>query len=154
MPMTGGKCRKLCALTAMLIVKINMPTTIKAPSFNSTFSLIASGFSLATNIDMITAGINQLTTEGMIKAKNVAKGTTPFCQTIKVVISPNGLNAPPALAATTILIQASAINLVFVPPTAIATVDINNAVVRLSAIGDKRKEITPVIQKIVLNENP
>ena len=131
-----------------------MPTTMKAPSFNSTVSSIASGFSLATKKDMITAGIIQLTIEGITKAKKVVKGITPFCQTIKVVISPNGLNAPPAFAATTILIQAIAINLIFVPPTAIATVDINNAVVKLSAIGDNKNDNTPVIQNILRKEKP
>ncbi len=34
----------------------------------------------------------------------------PFCQTISVVMSPKGLKAPPALAATTMLMQASATN--------------------------------------------
>ena len=41
--------------------------------------------------------------------KNPKNGITPFCQTIRVVISPNGENAPPALAATTIFIQAKQI---------------------------------------------
>ena len=78
----------------------------------------------------------------------------PFCQTINVVMSPNGENAPPALAATTILIHATATNLVLSPPTAMATVAISNAVVRLSAIGDIKNAKTPVSQKIVRNVKP
>ena len=40
--------------------------------------------------------------------KNSPNFTTPFCQTMSVVISPNGLKAPPALAATTTLMQPKA----------------------------------------------
>jgi len=67
-------------------------------------------------------------------------------------MSPKGLKAPPAFAATTILIQASTINVVFPAPTDIATAAINKAVVRLSAMGEITKESMPVIQKTVLRE--
>ena len=73
---------------------------------------------------------------------------TIFCQTINVVISPKGEKAPPALAATTILMQAIHIKLLFPFATAITTAHINNAVVKLSAIGDIKKESIPVITKI------
>ncbi len=79
--------------------------------------------------------------------KKPKKSITPFCQTIRVVISPNGLNAPPALAATTMLIHASATNFLCPTPTAITTAHISNAVVKLSAIGEMKKDRTPVIQK-------
>ena len=46
----------------------------------------------------------------MNSGKKPANGTRPFCQTISVVMSPNGLKAPPALAATTMLMQATATN--------------------------------------------
>ena len=69
-------------------------------------------------------------------------------------MSPNGLKAPPALAATTILIQATAINLWLSPATAITTVAISNAVVKLSATGEMKNAIKPVSQKMVLNEKP
>ena len=41
----------------------------------------------------------------MKSLKKVKKSTIPACQTIKVVMSPNGLKAPPAFAATTMLIH-------------------------------------------------
>ena len=82
----------------------------------------------------------------MTKAKNVKNSTLPACQTIKVVISPKGLNAPPAFAATTILIQAIEINFGLEMPTAITTAQRTKAVVRLSASGDIKNAITPVIQ--------
>ena len=74
----------------------------------------------------------------------------PFCHTIRVVISPNGENAPPALAATTMLIQPIDINLLLSLPTARRTAHKTNAVVRLSAIGDKKNAITPVMTKSCL----
>ena len=82
------------------------------------------------------------------------KGITPFCHTIKVVISPKGENAPPALAATTILIQAKQMNFLLPFATAITTAHINSAVVKLSAIGDIKKESTPVMIKIFLKSKP
>ena len=45
----------------------------------------------------------------------------PACHTIKVVISPNGLKAPPAFAATTIFIQPIEMNLALPFPHAITT---------------------------------
>ena len=60
----------------------------------------------------------------------------PFCHTIKVVMSPNGLNAPPAFAATTMLMQESATKRGASRPSAIATAHMTSAVVRLSATGE------------------
>ena len=53
---------------------------------------------------------------------------------------------PPALAATTILIQESETNRGLSDPTAITTVHIIKAVVRLSAIGEIINARIPVIQ--------
>ena len=63
-----------------------------------------------------------------------------------MVISPKGLNAPPALAATTIFIHAIEINFGLEAPTAITTAHRTSAVVRLSAKGDMKNAMTPVIQ--------
>ena len=65
-----------------------------------------SGTTLGTANDIRIAGTRKLTALGRNSSRNVAKSTTPRCQTISVVMSPNGLKAPPALAATTILMQA------------------------------------------------
>ena len=141
-------------VTAIAMVRINRPTTTQAPCCKSALSVTGSGWSFPTAKLRIDAVTTQFTTEGMNRAKNSWKCTTPFCQTIRVVISPKGLNAPPAFAATTILIQAMAMNLVLLPPTATATAAINRAVVRLSAIGDITKASPPVIQKILRSEKP
>ncbi len=70
----------------------------------------------------------------------------PFCQTIRVVMSPKGLKAPPALAATTTLMQARLTNRALAPPTVRITAHISSAVVMLSAIGEMKKASRPVSQ--------
>ncbi len=154
MPITGGICRKLCIETAIIMVRINSTTTTTAPCFKCASSCIGSGLPVGRANDNNVAVTNQFTTDGTSSAKNSANCTCPFCQTISVVMSPNGLKAPPALAATTILIQARAMKRWSLPPTDITTVDINNAVARLSATGDIKKAIPPVIQNICRRENP
>jgi hypothetical protein len=47
---------------------------------------------------IIAAGTKKLIKDGTNRLKNWEKSTTPFCQTISVVISPNGLNGYTALA--------------------------------------------------------
>ena len=84
--------------------------------------------------------------EGSNSWKKSWNGSMPFCQTISVVMSPNGLNAPPALAPTTILIQDRDTNLALSRPTAITTAHMIRAVVRLSATGDRQNARIPVIQ--------
>ena len=125
-----------------------------APSFIETVSLSASGFSLATQKLMMTAGISQLNRAGTKRLKNWPNDACPFCHTIRVVISPKGEKAPPALAPTTILIQARATNFLLFGATAITTAPMSRAVVRLSAMGEITKARKPVIQKILRRENP
>ena len=72
----------------------------------------------------------------------------PFCHTIKVVISPNGLNAPPEFEATTIFMQLILIKFLFLFPIDIIIELIIIAVVKLSAIGDIKNDKDPVNQKI------
>ena len=61
-------------------------------------------------------------------------------------MSPNGLNAPPAFAATTILMQATSTKPGLLPPTASTTAHISKAVVRLSATGEIKNASSPVTQ--------
>ena len=109
---------------------------------------------------MMTAGTSQLTREGMKRWKKDQKSTGPmavsisFCHTIRVVMSPNGLKAPPALAATTMLIQASSTKRWLSPPTASTTAHISKAVVRLSAMGEMKKASRPVIQNRLRKPKP
>ena len=100
------------------------------------------------------AGTSQLTIDGTTIMKNWVNSTLPFCHTINVVMSPKGENAPPALAATTILMQASATNLRFEAAMAMTTAPMRRAVVRLSAIGERKKASSPVLQKIPRREKP
>ena len=95
---------------------------------------------------MIAAGITKFINDGIKRAKNVPKSTMPFCHTIRVVISPNGLNAPPAFAPTTMLIQARLTKRVLSPPTESTTAHISSAVVRLSAMGEMKNARKPVSQ--------
>ena len=69
-------------------------------------------------------------------------------------MSPKGLKAPPAFAATTILIQPSDKNLPFPLPQASRIEHITKAAVKLSAIGDKKKVIMPVNINNCLKLNP
>ena len=93
---------------AVTIVAMNSKTICFAPRLNTAPFTSAGATSLGTANDIIAAGTRKLTTDGTKRARNVQKSTSPRCQTINVVMSPNGLNAPPAFAATTILIQATA----------------------------------------------
>ena len=78
--------------------------------------------------------------------KNFQKPTMPRCHTISVVMSPKGLNAPPALAATTMLMQPSEMKRALPAPTASNTAHSTSAVVRLSRNGDSTNASPPVIQ--------
>ena len=98
---------------------------------------------------MIAAGTSQFTTEGTNKTKNSSKAMIPFCHTISVVMSPKGLKAPPALAATTTLMHAITTKGRLAAPIATTTVAIKSAVVRLSAIGERTNAMPPVTQKIL-----
>ena len=62
-------------------------------------------------------------------------------------MSPKGLNAPPALAATTTEMQLTTVNLALSRPKAVTTAPITTAVVRLSSTGDKENAKTPVRTK-------
>jgi hypothetical protein len=94
-----------------------------------------------------TAGTTKLTSEGRHSRKKSLKATNPFCHTISVVMSPKGENAPPALAATTILMHPVPMNFLFSLPTASSTAHRTSAVVRLSRTGDNTKASPPVNQK-------
>ena len=134
-------------LTAVAIVRIPNPIIILAPGLRGMISVDPSGFILGTKGYMINAGTTQFSNDGINKKANFKVSTLPEVQTIRVVISPKGLQAPPALAATTILIKAGIINLEFPLLTAKATVDIKRALVKLSASGERKNVIVPVAQK-------
>ena len=136
----------------MTIVSKNKPTMIKPPCLITLpfTSSSGAGLPLVTANDMMVAGIIKLTTAGINNAKNSLNSRMPFCHTINVVISPKGLNAPPAFAPTTMLTQAIAIKSGRPCPTAIITAHITNAVVRLSAIGEMKNAKIPVNQNNAL----
>ncbi len=144
--MNGGMCRKLWKHTARVTVTMNRATITPPPFLIRTSPLAAGGVPRATAKCMMVAGINQFTSDGRNRWKNPQKSMIPRCHTIRVVMSPKGLNAPPALAATTMLMQASETNLGLSRPTASTTAHITSAVVRLSMIGDRQNASTPVVQ--------
>src|SRR3569832_546619 len=67
---------------------------------------------------------------------------------MSVVMSPKGLKAPPALAATTMMMQDTATKRGCPTPTASTTAAMMSAVVRLSATAEMKKPSRPVSQKI------
>ena len=69
-------------------------------------------------------------------------------------MSPKGLKAPPALAATTMLMQATVMNLGLPAPTAMTTAPMIRAVVRLSASGEMKNASSPVSQNRLRSEKP
>ena len=92
----------------------------------------------------------KFTTDGTKILKKSKNETNPRCQTISVVISPNGEKAPPALAATTMLIRPGTTKALLPRPATITTVPSIRAVVKLSAIGERKKAIIPEIINIFL----
>ena len=154
MPSIGGRCRKLWKLTARAMVRPNKPTTTQPPYLTSTSSLMGSGLSTGTAKLIMPAVTTQLVMEGSTSTKNSWNCTWPACQIISVVMSPKGLNTPPALAATTTLMQPRTTKRVLSPPIETTTAAISRAVVRLSAKGDMAKEIRPVIQNSLRREKP
>ena len=128
------------------MVRMNRAMMRLPPRLIGTTSLLAAGFSSGTAKCMIAAGTTQLTREGMNRAKKVPKPTIPFCQTIRVVMSPKGLKAPPALAPMTTLMQPRETKVGLERPTARSTAHISSAVVRLSATGEMKKASRPVSQ--------
>ena len=82
------------------------------------------------------------------------KSTFSFCHTMSVVMSPNGLNAPPAFAAITTLMQPSPMNRDCPTPAAMSTAHMSRAVVRLSANGEITNDNPPVIQKMAVAPKP
>jgi hypothetical protein len=103
---------------------------------------------------MKKAGIRKFTSAGIKRSKNPKKSMMPFCQTIRVVMSPKGLKDPPAFAATTMLMHARVTKRVLSPPTAMTTAHIKSAVVRLSATGEMQNASPPVIQKSARRPKP
>ena len=100
---------------------------LRAPRNRLTVSWLVSGFTLGTAKDMSTAGTRKFMADGINSAKKVQKSTMPFCQTISVVISPKGENAPRAFAPTTMSMQVSVTKWLLEPPTASATAHMSSA---------------------------
>lgn len=154
-PSTGGRWRTEWKVTTRQINSKNKQRDSyqRSTLFICAELLLTSGIPFERKRKRIEAGTSQFTNDGTSNKKNCWNSTSsPFCRTIKVVISPKGLKAPPALAATTTLTHAMTTNLVLDLPADIITVDISKAVVRLSAKGERQNEITPVIQNMTFRE--
>ena len=138
-------------------MNIPSPITIFAPVATSgffSFDKSVSGTVFGTTL----ASKNAVTKYPIIDAGNKNKKSTnvpfPAVQAIRVVISPNGDQAPPAFAATTILIAPGTKKAFFFCSIVINTVDKISAVVKLSAIGDIKNAKNPVIQNNCLYVYP
>src|SRR5690606_26685751 len=84
--------------------------------------------------------------------RNKKSTNSPFpdAHAISVVISPKGLHAPPAFAATTMFIAPGTKNEALLLSIVIRTVDNIRAVVKLSATGDIKNANNPVAQNSFL----
>src|SRR6185503_11222273 len=153
-PRNGGIARKWCMRTVPAMVTRNRITMKYPPFFTCTASIFTDGFSPEIVTEINAAGTSQLMREGTNSAKKSPNSTTPYCQTISVVMSPKGLNVPPALAATTTLMQAAAMNRPLLAPIAMTTAPITSAVVKLSATGEMKNASMPVSQNTAWRDNP
>lgn len=95
---------------------------------------------------IINDGIIKFMNAGIKVYKNDFELIKLFCHIINVVISPNGLKTPPAFAAMTILIELKFRNFLSCFSIDVNIDDINNTVVKLSAIGEIKNANNPVIQ--------
>jgi hypothetical protein len=118
----------------------------KPPYLTSASSRPRGGLPVGTAKCMHSAGTSQFTTDGTKIRKNSKNSTLCACHTIKVVMSPNALQAPPALAATTMLMKPRLTKRALPAPTASTTADMIRAVVRLSSTADRKNASTPVSQ--------
>ncbi|MNJ64413.1 hypothetical protein D3C77_603610 [compost metagenome] len=136
------------------MVRRKSSTMVAAPRLSTTSSSSTLGAWRGTIRLIRLAGIRKLSRAGMKSAKNWPNGTLPACHTIRVVMSPKGLKAPPALAATTMLMQARLMKRRSPLATLSTTVHIRSAVVRLSTTGEMKKARNPVSQNRVRRLSP
>ena len=108
------------------------------------------GLPLGTTRTSKNAVTSQPINEAGKSAKKSIKGALPAAHAIRVVISPNGLHAPPAFAATTMFIAPATRKFVLVLSIVKRTVERIRAVVRLSATGLMKNAKAPVSQKSLL----
>mmetsp|Transcript_7660 Transcript_7660/g.47284 ORF Transcript_7660/g.47284 Transcript_7660/m.47284 type:complete len:226 (-) Transcript_7660:824-1501(-) len=149
MPSTGGSCMNACTRAERVTVNRNMHVTVTAPLRSLVLSVTGRGCPFPMVRDMRLAGTNQLTKEGSRSSTKSGMSSLCFCQTMSVVTSPKGLNAPPAFDATIVLMNPSTTKLGCPLPTVLMTAPIRRAVVRLSASGERKKAISPVTQNMV-----
>ena len=148
MPNTGGRCSSCLPgqSRAMAIVNRRRTDPVRHRADVSVRLARRPAAAPAPRSACSAAGTSKLTTDGTKRRKKSKKSTTPACQTISVVMSPNGLNAPPAFAATTMLMKAIATKRGLPPPTAITTAPMTSAVVRLSRHRREEEREQPVTQ--------
>ena len=149
MPSTGGKCAYEWKHAVMNTVATKSRITSTAPgrSATATSPSTLGGTASLIRLFIKNAGTSQFTTAGASRPGNSSSRTFPFCHTMSVVKSPKGENAPPALAATTMLTQHMDTYSSYPCPRLLITAPMSTAVVRLSAMGESQKAINPVIQK-------
>src|SRR5690349_15576361 len=128
-------------MTVIAMVSAKVRQMPIPPGLTRTRPGTGSGKPLGSAKCMARAGTSQFASEGRNSWKKSKNSALCACHTINVVMSPNALQAPPALAATTRLINESVAKRACPPPTASTTADITSAVVRLSSTGEMKKAI-------------
>ena len=129
-----------------MMVSANNAATPQTPGLTRAGSSTGAGAPEGRAKNKMTAGTSQFTTDGTNRAKKSPNASLPSCQTINVVMSPNGLKAPPALAATTVETAVMVTKRGLSRPKARTTAPITSAVVRLSSTADRKKAKIPVSQ--------
>ena len=153
MPHIAGRWKSWCIITAENIVNAPRPITTLPPFLMLTFGS-AAGSKCGLPAGTTRTSKNAVTSQPMIEAgksaKKSIKGALPAAHAISVVMSPNGLHAPPAFAATTMFIAPATIKFALFLSIVKSTVERMSAVVRLSATGLIKNAKTPVSQKSLL----
>ena len=101
MPHIAGKWKSWCIITAENIVNAPSPITTLPPFLMVTLGSVAGskcGLPAGTMRTSKNAVTSQPINEAGKSAKKSIKGALPAAHAIRVVISPNGLHAPPAFA--------------------------------------------------------
>lgn len=129
-----------CARAVVAMVRKKSMTTRTAWTESRDLSLDGVGLPSGSALWRKNAGISQFTKLGTMMWGKSRMPNFPFCQIIRVVMSPKGEKAPPAFDATTMLTRLSVMKSSWEDPTDRMTAPMRSAVVRLSARGERRKE--------------
>ena len=132
------------------MVNANSAQIATPPNFIVALRSAPGGLPLGNAKAINAAGTSQLVSAGTNNLEEVEKlRARCACHTISVVMSPNALHAPPALAATTRLTQHNPTKRALPAPTASTIAETTKAVVRLLSTVESANASKPVTQNNV-----